>query len=59
MRNSCVLDTVFDDVDGVVFEVVVENALANAVVFVGVFNDGLLEVSFEIENLKELNRGRL
>lgn len=59
MRNSCVLDTVFDDVDGVVFEVVVENALANAVVLVGVFNDGLLEVSFEIENLKELNRGRL
>ena len=56
--DTSVLNAVLDDVDGVILKVVVEDALADAVVLVGILNDWLLEVNFEIENLK-LNSWRL
>jgi hypothetical protein len=51
LGNTGVSNFGFEDVSGVIFKVVVDGALAKAVVFVCVFNDGLLEVSGEIKNL--------
>lgn len=51
LGNAWVSDFGFEDVSGVIFKVVVDGALAKAVVFVCVFNDGLLEVGGEIKNL--------
>ena len=45
--------------DGVVVEVVVEDALADPVVLVGVFNNWLLEVGFEVKHLKVTVRSQL
>lgn len=51
LRNARVLDSVFHDVDRVILQVVVEGALANAIVFVRAFNNGFLEVTGEVQNL--------
>jgi len=51
LGDSGVLNTVLNDVHGVVIKVVVDNATTNTVVFSGVFNNGLLEVGLEVENL--------
>jgi len=56
--DAGVLNAVLNDVDGVVLKIVVKDALANTVVLVGILYDWLLEVNFEIENLK-LNSWRL
>jgi hypothetical protein len=45
LRDTGILDSWLDDVDGVVIEVVVDNTLSQSVVFVSVFNDWFLEVS--------------
>jgi len=52
LRDTRVGNTGLQDVDGVVLEVVVHGALAEAVVLVGVLNDGLLEEDAEVEDLK-------
>jgi len=52
LGDSRVLHSGFDDVDGIVVQVVVGDTFSNSVVFVGVLNDGLLEVSIEAKNLK-------
>lgn len=51
LRNTRVLNTVLNDVEGVVIQVVVDDAATHTVVFVGVLNNGLLEVSFEMKHL--------
>jgi len=51
LGNSGVLNSWLNDVDGVVIEVIVDDALSKSVVLVGVFNYWLLEVSFESEDL--------
>lgn len=51
LGDSGVLNTVLNDVHGVVIKVVVDNATTDTVVFSGVFNNGLLEVGLEVENL--------
>jgi len=51
LRDTGVGNTGLQDVDGVVLEVVVHGALAEAVVLVGVLNDGLLEEDAEVEDL--------
>lgn len=42
-----------------VLQVVVDDALANAIVFVGVFDDGLLEVGAEVKDLKTIRKSSL
>lgn len=39
--------------NGVIIEVVVDDAFTNSVVFIGVFNNRLLEVAVELEYLKK------
>jgi len=51
LGNARVLNLVFEDVQGIVIEVVEDCALADAVVLVGALNNGLLEVAFEVQDL--------
>jgi hypothetical protein len=46
--DSRVLNTAFNDVDSVVVEVVIDDALAKSKVLSGIFNDWFLEVSLEV-----------
>ena len=45
--DSGVLNSRLEDVDGVIVEVVADDALSNSIVLVGVLNDWLLEISLE------------
>lgn len=45
--DSGVLNSWLNDVDGVIVEVVVDDALSNSVVLVGIFNNWLLEIAVE------------
>ena len=51
LRDTRILDSWLDDVDGVVIKVVVDDALPDSVVLVGVFDNWLLEVSVEAKDL--------
>lgn len=51
LRDACVLNLGLRDVERVVVEVVVDHALANAVVFGGVFVHCFLEVGVEAQHL--------
>jgi len=51
LGDTTVDNSRLNNVKGVVFEIVEDNAFADAVVLVGVFNHWLLEVAFEIEYL--------
>ena len=50
--NSRVLNSVLNDVDGVVIEVVEDDALSDSEVLVGILNNWLLEIGEEFKNLK-------
>lgn len=52
LGNTRVLNTVLNDVEGIVIEVVVDDAATNTVVLVRVLNNGLLEIGFEVKHLK-------
>ena len=52
LRDASVLYALLNDVDCIIIEVVVDGALSDPVVFGRVFDDWLLEVSFEVKNLK-------
>ena len=52
LGNTGVSNFGFEDVSGVIFKVVVDGALAETVVLAGAFNDWLLEVSREVEDLE-------
>jgi hypothetical protein len=49
--NSRVLNSWLNNMDGVIIEVVVDNALSNSVVFVWIFDDRFLEVTFKAKYL--------
>lgn len=49
--NTTIFYSTFNDVDCVVIKVVVDDALADSVVLVGVLNDWLLEEAIELEDL--------
>ena len=51
LRDTRVLDSWLDDVDGVIVEIIVNNTFSNSEIFVSIFNDWFLEVSMEFENL--------
>jgi hypothetical protein len=41
-----------NDVDGVIIEIVEDNTFSDSKVFIGIFNNWLLEICVEFENLK-------
>jgi hypothetical protein len=49
--NSGVFNSVLNDVDGVIIKIVEDNALSDSEVFIGIFNNWLLEISVEFKNL--------
>ena len=51
LGNTTILHLVFDNVDSVIIQVIIDYAFSDSIVFVGVFNYGLLEVSLELEDL--------
>ncbi len=51
LGDAGIFQPLFDDVEGVVFEVVVDDALPNSEVLIGVLNHRLLEVGVELEDL--------
>jgi hypothetical protein len=51
LRDTAILNSVFQNVESIIIEIIVNSAFADAVVFIGVFNDGLLEIGLEVQNL--------
>ena len=56
LRNATVFNSALNDVNCVVVEVVVNDALSDSVVLVGVLNNWLLEVTIELEDLFMKNK---
>lgn len=52
LRNTSVLNAGLDDVESIIFKVVVEDALSDSEVFVGVLNNWFLEINIELKYLK-------
>ena len=52
LRDTSVLYTLLNDVNGIIVKVVVDGALPDPIVFSRVFDDWLLEISSEVKNLK-------
>jgi hypothetical protein len=51
LRDTAILNSVFQNVESIIIEIIVNSAFADAVVFIGIFNDGLLEIGLEVQNL--------
>ena len=51
--DSCVLNSGFDDVYGVIIKVVVEDAFSESVVLICVLNNWFLEIDFEVKHLNK------
>ena len=51
LGDAGVFNTLLNDVEGVIFQVVIDNAFTDSEVFVGVLNNSFLEVSVELEDL--------
>ena len=51
LRNTGVLNSWLDDVDGVIIKIVINDALANSEIFISILNNWFLEVCVEFENL--------
>ena len=49
--NTRVLNATLNDVDGIIVEIVVDNAFADSIVLSWVFHYWLLEVGFEVKHL--------
>ena len=58
LRDSRVLHTRLDDVEGVILHVEVDDALSDAVVLITVLYDGLKEVRLEVQDLEGTERGK-
>lgn len=51
LRDTGIFNSGLDDVNGVVVEVVVDDAFSDSVIFVGILYNWLLEISVEAKNL--------
>jgi hypothetical protein len=51
LGNTAVLNSIFEDMQSIVVKVVVNSALADTIVFCWVFNNWLLEITLEMEDL--------
>lgn len=51
LRDSTVLNSIFKNMQSVVIQIIVNGALADTIILVRVFNDGLLEEGFEVKHL--------
>ena len=58
LRDSRVLHTRLNDVEGVILHVEVDDALSDAVVLITVLYDGLKEVRLEVQDLEGTERGK-
>ena len=52
LRDTSILDTRLNDVESIILKVVVEDALSDSEVFVGVLNNWFLEINIELKYLK-------
>ena len=50
--NSRVLNSVLNDVDGIIIEIVEDDAFSNSEVLVCIFNNWLLEIGVKFKDLK-------
>ncbi len=48
LRDTTVLNSILEDVQSVVIQIIVNGAFADTIILVRVFNDGLLEVGLEV-----------
>lgn len=51
LRNATVLNSILQDVKGVIIQIVVNSALADAVVLIGALDNGLLEIGLKVQDL--------
>jgi hypothetical protein len=59
LRQTRVFDFFLVDVKGIIVKVVIDSALSDPEILVGVLDDWLLEISHEIKDLYKLILGRL
>jgi len=52
--DSRVFNSMLNDVDGVIIEIVEDDAFSNSEVLVGIFYDWLLEISVEFKDLLKI-----
>jgi hypothetical protein len=57
LGNTAVLNSIFKDVQSIVVKVVVNSAFADTIVFCGVFNNWLLEITLEMKDLSTKSLG--
>lgn len=50
--NSRVLNSMLNDVDGIIIKIVEDNAFSNSEVLIWIFNNWLLEIGVEFKYLK-------
>jgi len=48
LRNTTVFNSIFQNVKSIIIEVIVNCAFTDTIVFVGVLNNRLLEIGFEV-----------
>ena len=51
LRDATVLKSVLQDMQSVIIKVIVNSAFADAIVLIGVLNNGLLEIGLEVKHL--------
>jgi hypothetical protein len=51
LRNTAVFNSILQDVKSIIIKVIVNSAFADAVVFIRILNNWLLEVGLEVQNL--------
>ena len=51
LRNTRILDSWLDDVDGIIVKIVVNDALSDSVILIRVLNNWFLEVTVEAQYL--------
>jgi hypothetical protein len=56
LRDATIFHSALNDVDCIVIEVVVDDALSDSVVFIRILNYWLLEVAIELEDLFMKNK---
>jgi hypothetical protein len=51
LRDSTILYSLLNDMHGIILKIVKDGALSNSVIFIGIFDNWLLEISVELKDL--------
>jgi hypothetical protein len=51
LRNTAVFNSILQDVKSIIIKVIVNSAFSDAVVFIRILNNWLLEIGLEVQNL--------